>query len=162
MSPLSNAFVKPDALDRMERFYPLHAYVCDVCRLVQLEQFASPEEIFDDYAYFSSYSQSWLRHCEAYTDQMIQRFGLGGQHQVVEIASNDGYLLKYFKAAGVPVLGIEPADNVAKVAQALTPWSNFSVLKPLPIWPPAAHALTCCWATTCWPMCLTSTTLFEE
>ena len=118
MSPLSNAFVKPDALDRMERFYPLHAYVCDVCRLVQLEQFASPLEIFDDYAYFSSYSQSWLSHCEAYTSQMIQRFGLVAQHQVVEIASNDGYLLQYFKAAGVPVLGIEPADNVARVAQA--------------------------------------------
>ncbi len=118
MSPLSNAFVKPEALDRMERFYPLHAYVCEACYLVQLEQFASPQEIFDDYAYFSSYSQSWLRHCEAYTGQMTKRFGLGSQHQVVEIASNDGYLLKYFKAAGVPVLGIEPADNVAKVAQA--------------------------------------------
>ncbi len=118
MSPLSNAFVKPDALDRMERFYPLHAYVCESCFLVQLEQFASPQEIFDDYAYFSSYSQSWLRHCEAYTQQMLKRFGLGSQHQVVEIASNDGYLLKYFMAAGVPVLGIEPADNVAKVAQA--------------------------------------------
>jgi len=118
MSPLSNAFVKPEAFDRMERFYPLHAYVCEACYLVQLEQFASPQEIFDDYAYFSSYSQSWLRHCEAYTGQMIKRFGLGSQHQVVEIASNDGYLLKYFKAAGVPVLGIEPADNVAKVAQA--------------------------------------------
>lgn len=118
MSPLSNAFVKPDALDRMERFYPLHAYVCDACHLVQLEQFASPEEIFDDYAYFSSYSQSWLRHCELYTQDMVKRFSLGGKSQVIEIASNDGYLLKYFKAAGVPVLGIEPADNVAKVAQA--------------------------------------------
>lgn len=118
MSPLSNAFVKPQALDRMERFYPLHAYVCESCFLVQLEQFASPEEIFDDYAYFSSYSQSWLKHCEAYTGQMMSRFGLAGQHQVIEIASNDGYLLKYFKALGVPVLGIEPADNVAKVAQA--------------------------------------------
>jgi len=117
MSPLSNAFVKPEAFNQMERFFPLHAYVCEACYLVQLEQFASPAEIFDDYAYFSSYSQSWLQHCEAYTGLMIQRFGLGPKHQVVEIASNDGYLLKFFKAAGVPVLGIEPAENVAKVAQ---------------------------------------------
>lgn len=117
MSPLSNAFVKPDALDQMEIFYPLHAYVCGSCYLVQLEQFASPQDIFDDYAYFSSYSQSWLRHCEAYVQQMIRQFRLGSSHQVVEIASNDGYLLKYFKQAGVPVLGIEPADNVARVAQ---------------------------------------------
>lgn len=119
MSPLSNAFVKPDALDSMERFYPLHAYVCQSCFLVQLEQFASPQEIFDDYAYFSSYSNSWLRHCEAYAQQMLKRFLLNGQHQVIEIASNDGYLLKYFKQAGTPVLGIEPAENVAKVAQQL-------------------------------------------
>lgn len=118
LSPLSNAFVKPDAKDQEECFFPLHAYVCESCYLVQLEQFASPQQIFDDYAYFSSYSESWLRHCEAYTDLMIKRFGLGCSSQVVEIASNDGYLLKYFKAAGVPVLGIEPADNVAKVAQA--------------------------------------------
>jgi 2-polyprenyl-3-methyl-5-hydroxy-6-metoxy-1,4-benzoquinol methylase len=117
MSPLSNAFVKPDALGLMENFYPLHAYVCESCFLVQLQQFASPQEIFDDYAYFSSISQSWLRHCELYTQQMIKRFGLCDEHQVIEIASNDGYLLKYFKQSGVPVLGIEPADNVAKVAQ---------------------------------------------
>lgn len=118
MSPLSNAFVKPDAIDQMEIFYPLHAYVCESCYLVQLEQFASPQDIFDDYAYFSSYSQSWLRHCETYVQQMIKLFDLGGHHQVVEIASNDGYLLKFFNRVGVPVLGIEPADNVAKVAQA--------------------------------------------
>lgn len=117
MSPLSNAFVKPDALDQMEIFFPLHAYVCGSCYLVQLEQFASPQDIFDDYAYFSSYSQSWLRHCETYVHEMIKQFRLGGLHQVIEIASNDGYLLKYFKRAGVPVLGIEPADNVARVAQ---------------------------------------------
>lgn len=117
MSPLSNAYVKADALHRMERFYPLHAYVCESCKLVQLQEFASPEQIFDDYAYFSSYSESWLRHCQAYTSQMIERFKLGGEHQVVEIASNDGYLLKYFKASSIPVLGIEPAENVARVAQ---------------------------------------------
>ncbi len=117
MSPLSNAYVKAGTLERMERFYPLHAYVCESCLLVQLQEFASPEQIFDDYAYFSSYSESWLRHCQAYTAYMIDRFGFGREHQVVEIASNDGYLLKYFKAAGVPVLGIEPAENVARVAQ---------------------------------------------
>jgi len=117
MSPLSNAFVKPDTLDQMEIFYPLRAYVCESCYLVQLEQFASPKDIFNDYAYFSSYSQSWLLHCEAYVQQMIKQFRLGSSHQVVEIASNDGYLLKYFKQAGVPVLGIEPADNVARIAQ---------------------------------------------
>ncbi len=117
MSPLSNAYVKADAVTHMERFYPLHAYVCDSCLLVQLQEFASPEQIFDDYAYFSSYSESWLRHCQAYTAYMIERFGFGREHQVVEIASNDGYLLKYFKAAGIPVLGIEPAENVARVAR---------------------------------------------
>ena len=117
MSPLSNAFIKPLALDQMEKFYPLHAYVCESCFLVQLEEFATPQEIFDEYAYFSSISQSWLRHCQVYTQQMVERFELSSQHQVVEIASNDGYLLKYFKQAGVSVLGIEPAANVAKVAQ---------------------------------------------
>ncbi len=117
MSPLSNAYVKASAMARMERFYPLHAYVCESCLLVQLQEFASPKQIFDDYAYFSSYSESWLRHCQAYTAYMIERFDFGREHQVVEIASNDGYLLKYFKAAGVPVLGIEPAENVARVAQ---------------------------------------------
>lgn len=117
MSPLSNAYVKADAVHRMERFYPLHAYVCESCKLVQLQEFASPEQIFDDYAYFSSYSESWLRHCQAYTSQMVERFKLGGEHQVIEIASNDGYLLKYFKASGIPVLGIEPAENVARVAK---------------------------------------------
>ena len=118
MSPLSNAYVKADALERMERFYPLHAYVCESCLLVQLQEFVSPEQIFDGYAYFSSYSKSWLQHCRAYTDYMIERFSLGREHQVVEIASNDGYLLKYFKAHGIPVLGIEPAENVARDAQA--------------------------------------------
>jgi 2-polyprenyl-3-methyl-5-hydroxy-6-metoxy-1,4-benzoquinol methylase len=101
----------------MEAFYPLHAYVCEGCLLVQLEQFQSPEQIFSDYAYFSSYSESWLAHARAYTQKMIQRFGFGAGHKVVEIASNDGYLLQYFRDAGVPVLGIEPAANVAKEAE---------------------------------------------
>ncbi|MBX9629215.1 MAG: class I SAM-dependent methyltransferase [Burkholderiales bacterium] len=117
MSPPSNAYVRPEDANRMEPFYPLHAYVCGECFLVQLEQFQSPDEIFSDYAYFSSYSESWLVHCKVYTEAMIQRFGFDARSQVVEIASNDGYLLQYFKASGIPVLGIEPAANVAKVAE---------------------------------------------
>ncbi len=118
MSPLSNAFIKPENYREMEPFYPLHAYVCDSCFLVQLEEFESPQHIFSDYAYFSSYSEIWLHHAEAYTDWMIRRFGFDPSNQVIEIASNDGYLLKNFKARGIPVLGIEPAGNVAQVAQA--------------------------------------------
>lgn len=118
MSPLSNAFLSPGQLNRAEKFYPLHAYVCEHCGLVQLEQFESPEQIFSDYAYFSSYSDSWLRHVETYTQQMIARFGLDANSQVMEIASNDGYLLQYFQQQGIPVLGIEPAANVATVAEA--------------------------------------------
>lgn len=117
MSPVANSYVKSDALHRMEPFYPLHAYVCEACFLVQLEEFQSPSEIFGDYAYFSSYSESWLRHAREYSLETLQRFGIDAHWQVVEIASNDGYLLKNFKEAGVPVLGIEPAENVAKVAQ---------------------------------------------
>src|SRR3954451_13557382 len=98
MSPLSNAFVAADRASAMEPFYPLHAFVCGQCRLVQLDEFESPEQIFSDYLYFSSFSDSWLRHVEAYTEHMIGRFGLGRESQVVEIASNDGYLLQYFKA----------------------------------------------------------------
>ncbi len=116
MSPPSNAFLKPEQLNLMERFYPLHAYVCERCKLVQLEEFESPSEIFTEYAYFSSFSDSWLRHAEGYVGAMVDRFGFNGSSQVVEIASNDGYLLQYFKQRGVPVLGVEPAANVAKVA----------------------------------------------
>jgi hypothetical protein len=101
----------------MEPFYPLHSYVCGTCFLVQLEEFESPQKIFgDNYAYFSSYSDSWLDHARRYTEQMIGRFGFGPKSQVIEIASNDGYLLQYFKQKGVPVLGIEPARNVAEAA----------------------------------------------
>lgn len=100
----------------MEPFYPLHAYVCERCFLVQLSQVVSPAELFTDYAYFSSYSETWLRHAEAYANMAIERFGLNDRSQVIELASNDGYLLQYFVAKGVPVLGIEPAANVAAVA----------------------------------------------
>ena len=117
MSPPSNAYLKPAQLGRVEKFYPLHAWVCESCLLVQLEEFETPEQIFSDYAYFSSYSESWLAHARDYTTMMIKRFGLDAKSRVVEIASNDGYLLQYFVAAGVQVLGVEPAANVAKVAE---------------------------------------------
>jgi SAM-dependent methyltransferase len=116
MTPLSNAFIAADQAGASEAFYPLHAYVCSDCRLVQLDEFESPEAIFGDYIYFSSYSESWLRHAEEYAAMMVGRFGLGRQSRVVEIASNDGYLLQYFRGSGVDVLGIEPAANVAAVA----------------------------------------------
>ncbi|OAD21870.1 NDP-hexose 3-C-methyltransferase protein [Candidatus Thiomargarita nelsonii] len=118
MSPLSNAYLKPAQLQQMEPFYPLHAYVCEQCYLVQLQEFESPANIFSDYAYFSSYSESWLKHAKAYTEYMIERFGFNNTSQIVEIASNDGYLLQYFKDKNIPVLGVEPAQNVATVAQA--------------------------------------------
>jgi SAM-dependent methyltransferase len=116
MSPLCETYLKPDELNRMEPFYPLHVFVCDNCLLVQLMEYVSPENIFTEYAYFSSYSDSWLVHAERYTEQMISRFGINPRSQVIEIASNDGYLLQHFVARGVPVLGIEPAANVAQVA----------------------------------------------
>lgn len=118
MSPLCQKHVKPENANDMEKFYPLHAYVCDQCWLMQLEEFATPDEIFaDDYAYFSSYSDSWLKHARKYTDLMVERFGLNSDSQVVEIASNDGYLLQWFVEKNIPVLGIEPAANVAEVAR---------------------------------------------
>lgn len=117
MSPLSNAYLKLDTINKAEKFYPLHTYVCDNCFLVQLEEFETPDHIFSDYAYFSSYSETWLRHAENYTELMTQRFSLNANSQVIEIASNDGYLLQYFQKQNIPVLGIEPAANVAKVAE---------------------------------------------
>lgn len=117
MSPLSNAYLKPGQLGKMEPFYPLHAWVCESCFLVQLEEFESPENIFRDYAYFSSFSDSWLEHARQFTDQVVNRFALGASSFVAEIASNDGYLLQYFVRRGVPVLGIEPAANVAAEAE---------------------------------------------
>jgi SAM-dependent methyltransferase len=117
MSPLANSYVPLHRANAMEPFYPLHAYVCTSCWLVQLQMYESSEHIFSDYAYFSSFSDSWLAHARSYTEKMIGRFGFGAKSLVVELASNDGYLLQYFKEAGVPVLGVEPAANVAKVAQ---------------------------------------------
>ena len=120
MSPLANSYLPPERANGMEPFYPLRALVCGKCFLVQLEEFdtAGAEEIFgDNYLYFSSYSSSWLEHSERYAEQMIERWGFDASSHVVEIASNDGYLLQYFAQRGVPVLGIEPAANVAKVAE---------------------------------------------
>lgn len=118
MSPLSNAFLTADQLNAMEPFYPLRVYVCGSCFLVQLQQFQSPQQIFGDYAYFSSYSDSWLAHAQAYARLTLERFRLGAGSRVVEVACNDGYLLQFFREAGVPVLGIEPARNVAAAAEA--------------------------------------------
>jgi SAM-dependent methyltransferase len=118
LSPLSNSYVPIAKAREGEVFYPLHAYVCERCFLIQLEEFESPENIFSNYAYFSGFSASWLQHAEAYVVAMKERFGLGPRHKVVEVASNDGYLLQYFLARDVPVLGVEPAGNVAKVAIA--------------------------------------------
>jgi hypothetical protein len=115
-SPLCESYLAADQLNAMEPFYPLHAYVCDQCFLVQLQEYVSGEAIFTDYAYFSSYSDSWLDHSRRYTDQMISELGLTGESQVIEVASNDGYLLQYFVQRNVPALGIEPAANCAKVA----------------------------------------------
>ncbi|MEP6889530.1 MAG: class I SAM-dependent methyltransferase, partial [Nitrospirota bacterium] len=117
MSPLANSYIKPEQRSCMEPFYPLHVYVCSACLLVQLEQFSSPHDIFSDYAYFSSFSDSWLTHAKRYVDMIADRFQLGRDSKVVEIASNDGYLLQNFVARGVPVLGVEPAANVAEVAK---------------------------------------------
>lgn len=117
MSPLANSYIKPEQLNRMEPFYPLHAYVCEKCLLVQLEQFTAPGDIFSDYAYFSSFSDSWLAHAKAYVNMIVERFGLDQKTKVIEIASNDGYLLQNFVARGIPVLGVEPAANVAEVAK---------------------------------------------
>lgn len=117
MSPLCENYPSAHDLNRGETYYPLHVYVCDGCFLVQLEQYESRESIFSDYPYFSSYSDSWLKHCENYCDMIVRRLCLSESSLVAEVASNDGYLLQYFVHRGVPVLGIEPAANVAIVAE---------------------------------------------
>ncbi|HSM14957.1 MAG TPA: class I SAM-dependent methyltransferase [Thermoanaerobaculia bacterium] len=118
-SPLANSYRTAEQLLEAEPFYPLSVHVCERCWLCQLPEAASPAEIFGDYAYFSSYSTSWVEHARRYVEAMIERFGFGAEHQVVEIASNDGYLLRHFRERGVPVLGIEPAANVASAAREL-------------------------------------------
>jgi SAM-dependent methyltransferase len=116
-SPLANSLLSAHDIDRSEPIYPLHAYVCDNCLLVQLPEFAPAKNIFNDYLYFSSYSRLWLDHCRDYAAAMTKRYHLGAGSLVVEVASNDGYLLQYFKERGIGVFGVEPAANVARVAQ---------------------------------------------
>ena len=116
MSPLCESYLSANQLDQVEPFYPLHVRVCGRCSLVQLEEYVSAENIFTEYAYFSSYSETWLAHAKTYADQMTSRLHLNTKSLVIEIASNDGYLLQYFVARRIPVLGIEPAANVASVA----------------------------------------------
>jgi len=116
MSPLANSYLTPEQANAMEPFYPLRVLVCRACFLVQLEAYESAAHIFSDYAYFSSYSTSWLDHARRYVEMVVERFGLGSGSQVVELASNDGYLLQYFREHDVPVLGVEPAANIAEVA----------------------------------------------
>jgi SAM-dependent methyltransferase len=118
MSPLCETFLDERELNHMEPFYPLHVYVCEECLLVQLEEYVSPADIFTEYPYFSSYSDSWLRHARRYVDAICARLALDADSLVVELGSNDGYLLQNFVAKGIPVLGIEPAQNVAEVANA--------------------------------------------
>ncbi len=117
MSPLCESFLPADRLNDMEAFYPLHAMICSGCLLVQLPAFVTREHIFREYAYFSSFSETWLAHAEQYVETTIERFGLGPASHVVEVASNDGYLLQYFLRPAVPALGIEPARNVALTAR---------------------------------------------
>ncbi len=117
MSPLCQNRIYPEQLNCMERFYPLRVFVCSQCFLVQLEEFVAPDEIFANYAYFSSYSESWVQHAERYVEMAIKRFALNENSKVVELASNDGYLLQHFVHRKVPCLGIEPAENVAEVAR---------------------------------------------
>jgi SAM-dependent methyltransferase len=116
MSPLCERFLAAEQLDVMEPYFPLHVLVCQTCFLVQLREYVSPESIFREYAYFSSYSTTWVAHAKAYCEMIKARLGLGPDSLVVELASNDGYLLQHFLPLGIPVLGIEPAANVAKVA----------------------------------------------
>ena len=116
MSPLANSYVKSEHSQNAEKSYPLKVWVCKKCLLAQLESFESPDAIFSDYLYFSSFSTSWVEHARRYSDMMTDRFGYSSSSQIIEIASNDGYLLQHFKAKGIPVLGVEPAANVAKVA----------------------------------------------
>lgn len=118
MSPLCESFIAADKLDAMEPYYPLHVQICEECHLVQLREYVSPDNIFTEYAYFSSYSTSWVAHAKTYATMIKDRLSLGGDSLVVELASNDGYLLQHFVHMGIPVLGVEPAANVAAVAQA--------------------------------------------
>lgn len=116
LSPLCNNNVKAEDVDSVQEFFPLHVFVCEKCLLVQLKEYVSPNKIFDEYTYFSSYSKSWLNHAKNYADKISEELNLNENSLVVELASNDGYLLQNFKDKNIPVLGIEPAQNVARAA----------------------------------------------
>ena len=116
-TPLANSYLKSDEINKTETFYPLCTYVCSKCFLVQLDKFEEPKEIFTNYAYLSSYSKTWLNHVQKFAEEAIQRFKIDKNDQIIEIASNDGYLLKNFKKHNIPILGIEPAKNIAKIAK---------------------------------------------
>jgi len=117
MSPLCESYVPPERLNQSEPFYPLIVYVCKKCFLVQVLEYVTAESIFTEYAYFSSFSDSWVRHAEKYTEMIIERFGLDRKNRIIELASNDGYLLQHFVSRSIPVLGIEPAANIALAAE---------------------------------------------
>ena len=140
---------------------PLHAFVCHQCYLVQLKDYETPDAIFQDYAYFSSYSQSWLEHADQYVKTMMREYPLGINSQVIEIASNDGYLLQYFKKEQVPVLGIEPARNVARVAieKGIPSISEFFGEALATMLAAEGRRLTSYWETTYWHMYRISMTL---
>jgi len=118
LTPLANEYLQKGDLNRGQMFYPLHVNVCDQCFLVQAAEYQRPEQIFGDYQYFSSYSESWLAHCKAYVDMIISRLSLTPESQVLEVACNDGYLLQYFQPYNIPIKGVEPAKNVADEARA--------------------------------------------
>ena len=131
MSPLANSYIPMDRADEAEKFYPPHAKICEVCFLVQLESFEALSHMFSDsYAYFSSFSDTWLQHARAYADDMVARFGLGGDAHIAEVASNDGYLLRWFLERGPRVTGIEPAANCAAAAETLGVRPRYCSLPP--------------------------------
>ena len=115
-TPLANSYLKKEDLEKKESYYPLRVYVCSKCFLVQLEEFKSPKEIFSEYAYFSSFSEEWLKHAQKFVENVIGRFNLDSKSKILEIASNDGYMLQFFRSRGIPVLGVEPAANISKIA----------------------------------------------
>ncbi len=159
MSPLCESYIPADQADAMEPFYPLCVYVCGECLLVQLPPHVSGESIFSEYAYFSSYSDSWLEHARRYCFEMTARFGLNASKHVVEVASNDGYLLRNFVQAGIPCTGIEPAANVARAAveKGVPTVNRFSDSRRRAIWRTRARRRICWSQTTCWRMCRTCT-----
>lgn len=157
--------MKKEALLQPEINFPLRILVCDTCYLVQIEEYASHSDIFSsDYAYFSSYSSSWLAHAKRYTENMIERFGFNSDSQIIELASNDGYLLQYFKEKNIPVLGIEPTANTAKVAEerGIKSIVDFLGLVWLNFWSVKVIVQIYCSEIMYWLMCRISMTLCKE